>query len=68
MRRTPAWWRITRVNRRIAGIKEVLETMVDLAREEMTMVCVTHEMGRRRAMPMWRAIAARRSQSPAGFS
>ncbi|MCK1651959.1 amino acid ABC transporter ATP-binding protein [Bradyrhizobium sp. 149] len=26
-------------------VKEVLETMVDLAREGMTMVCVTHEMG-----------------------
>ena len=26
-------------------IKEVLETMVDLAEEGMTMLCVTHEMG-----------------------
>jgi polar amino acid transport system ATP-binding protein len=26
-------------------VKEVLETMVELAREGMTMVCVTHEMG-----------------------
>ncbi len=26
-------------------IKEVLETMVDLAEEGMTMICVTHEMG-----------------------
>jgi glutamate/aspartate transport system ATP-binding protein len=26
-------------------VKEVLETMVDLAQEGMTMVCVTHEMG-----------------------
>ncbi len=26
-------------------VKEVLDTMTDLAREGMTMVCVTHEMG-----------------------
>ncbi len=26
-------------------VKEVLETMVELAREGMTMICVTHEMG-----------------------
>ena len=26
-------------------IKEVLETIVDLANEGMTMLCVTHEMG-----------------------
>jgi general L-amino acid transport system ATP-binding protein len=26
-------------------IKEVLDVMVDLAKEGMTMVCVTHEMG-----------------------
>ena len=26
-------------------IKEVLDTMVELARSGMTMVCVTHEMG-----------------------
>jgi ABC-type polar amino acid transport system ATPase subunit len=26
-------------------IKEVLDVMVELAREGMTMVCVTHEMG-----------------------
>ncbi|MEO1249938.1 MAG: amino acid ABC transporter ATP-binding protein, partial [Pseudomonadota bacterium] len=26
-------------------IKEVLDTMVDLAQEGMTMLCVTHEMG-----------------------
>jgi general L-amino acid transport system ATP-binding protein len=26
-------------------VKEVLDTMVDLAREGMTMICVTHEMG-----------------------
>ena len=26
-------------------IKEVLDVMVDLAREGMTMLCVTHEMG-----------------------
>jgi len=26
-------------------IKEVLETMVSLAEEGMTMICVTHEMG-----------------------
>ncbi len=26
-------------------VKEVLETMVGLAREGMTMLCVTHEMG-----------------------
>jgi len=26
-------------------IKEVLDVMLDLAREGMTMVCVTHEMG-----------------------
>jgi general L-amino acid transport system ATP-binding protein len=26
-------------------VKEVLDTMVSLAREGMTMVCVTHEMG-----------------------
>ena len=26
-------------------INEVLEVMVDLAREGMTMICVTHEMG-----------------------
>ena len=26
-------------------IKEVLDTMIELAAEQMTMVCVTHEMG-----------------------
>ncbi len=26
-------------------VKEVLQTMVELAHEGMTMVCVTHEMG-----------------------
>ena len=26
-------------------IKEVLDVMIDLAREGMTMLCVTHEMG-----------------------
>lgn len=26
-------------------VKEVLETMVDLAQDGMTMICVTHEMG-----------------------
>ena len=26
-------------------IKEVLDTMIDLAKEGMTMLCVTHEMG-----------------------
>ena len=26
-------------------IKEVLETMIDLAKSGMTMICVTHEMG-----------------------
>jgi polar amino acid transport system ATP-binding protein len=26
-------------------VKEVLDTMIDLAREGMTMMCVTHEMG-----------------------
>jgi general L-amino acid transport system ATP-binding protein len=26
-------------------IKEVLDTMIELAREGMTMLCVTHEMG-----------------------
>jgi len=26
-------------------VKEVLDTMIDLAREGMTMICVTHEMG-----------------------
>ena len=26
-------------------VKEVLDTMVELARDGMTMVCVTHEMG-----------------------
>jgi general L-amino acid transport system ATP-binding protein len=26
-------------------IKEVLDTMVELAEEGMTMICVTHEMG-----------------------
>ena len=26
-------------------VKEVLDTMVELAREGMTMICVTHEMG-----------------------
>ena len=31
-------------------IKEVLDTMVDLAREGMTMLCVTHEMGFARAV------------------
>jgi general L-amino acid transport system ATP-binding protein len=31
-------------------VKEVLDTMVDLAREGMTMVCVTHEMGFARAV------------------
>jgi general L-amino acid transport system ATP-binding protein len=31
-------------------VKEVLDTMIDLAREGMTMVCVTHEMGFARAV------------------
>jgi len=31
-------------------VKEVLDTMVDLAREGMTMICVTHEMGFARAV------------------
>jgi general L-amino acid transport system ATP-binding protein len=31
-------------------VKEVLDTMVDLAKEGMTMVCVTHEMGFARAV------------------
>jgi general L-amino acid transport system ATP-binding protein len=31
-------------------VKEVLDTMVDLAREGMTMLCVTHEMGFARAV------------------
>jgi polar amino acid transport system ATP-binding protein len=26
-------------------VKEVLDTMIDLAKEGMTMLCVTHEMG-----------------------
>ena len=26
-------------------IKEVLDTMIELAEEGMTMICVTHEMG-----------------------
>jgi len=26
-------------------IKEVLDVMIELARENMTMICVTHEMG-----------------------
>src|SRR5690606_40376101 len=30
-------------------VKEVLDTMVALAREGMTMVCVTHEMGDRKS-------------------
>ncbi|MFN9773530.1 MAG: amino acid ABC transporter ATP-binding protein, partial [Burkholderiales bacterium] len=31
-------------------VKEVLDTMVDLAKEGMTMLCVTHEMGFARAV------------------
>jgi len=31
-------------------VKEVLDTMISLAREGMTMVCVTHEMGFARAV------------------
>ena len=31
-------------------VKEVLDTMIDLAREGMTMLCVTHEMGFARAV------------------
>ena len=31
-------------------IKEVLETMIDLAKSGMTMICVTHEMGFARAV------------------
>jgi general L-amino acid transport system ATP-binding protein len=31
-------------------VKEVLDTMIDLAREGMTMICVTHEMGFARAV------------------
>jgi general L-amino acid transport system ATP-binding protein len=31
-------------------VKEVLDTMVELAREGMTMICVTHEMGFARAV------------------
>ena len=31
-------------------VKEVLDTMVDLAEEGMTMLCVTHEMGFARAV------------------
>ena len=26
-------------------VKEVLDTLIDLAKEGMTMLCVTHEMG-----------------------
>ena len=32
-------------------ISEVLDVMIDLAREGMTMICVTHEMGFARAVP-----------------
>src|SRR5262249_13686179 len=31
-------------------VKEVLDTMIDLARDGMTMLCVTHEMGFARAV------------------
>jgi polar amino acid transport system ATP-binding protein/general L-amino acid transport system ATP-binding protein len=31
-------------------VKEVLETMILLARDGMTMVCITHEMGFARAV------------------
>lgn len=31
-------------------VKEVLDTMIDLARDGMTMICVTHEMGFARAI------------------
>ena len=31
-------------------VKEVLDTMIDLAREGMTMLCVTHEMDFARAV------------------
>jgi polar amino acid transport system ATP-binding protein len=31
-------------------VKEVLDTMIDLAREGMTMICVTHEMDFARAV------------------
>jgi ABC-type polar amino acid transport system ATPase subunit len=31
-------------------VKEVLDTMLDLARDGMTMICVTHEMGFARAV------------------
>ena len=31
-------------------VKEVLDVMVELAREGMTMICVTHEMGFARAV------------------
>ncbi|CAH1693265.1 putative ABC transporter ATP-binding subunit YhdZ [Hyphomicrobiales bacterium] len=31
-------------------VKEVLDTMIDLARDGMTMICVTHEMGFARAV------------------
>ena len=31
-------------------VKEVLDTMIELAREGMTMLCVTHEMGFARAV------------------
>ena len=31
-------------------VKEVLDTMMDLARDGMTMLCVTHEMGFARAV------------------
>ena len=32
-------------------IKEVLDTMIELAEEGMTMLCVTHEMGFARRWP-----------------
>lgn len=31
-------------------VKEVLDTMIDLAHDGMTMICVTHEMGFARAV------------------
>ena len=37
-------------------VKEVLDTMIGLAEDRMTMLCVTHEMGFARSV--WRSRAA----------
>ena len=53
-------------------VKEVLDTMIGLAAEDMTMLCVTHEMGFARAWPTgscsWRMARSSRRRRPSSSS